>query len=140
MLTTAIKTILAANANLTATVSTRIYPLIAPERPTLPCVVYTLNDLSPTEYKGSGMAWDECTVEVTAVSKTLEAAELLGNYVRTAMNRYTGTIGSDIVKSVTMTSQRWESVQITETGSSTGYVAYAVVSSFKLAITQNISE
>jgi hypothetical protein len=135
-----IKTILTANANLVSSVAARIYPCIAPENPTLPCVVYNLTGLQPTEHKGSGMSWDDCTLDITVLAVTLTAAETIGNYVRTAMNRYTGTISSDVVKSVNMTNQSWEPVLLTEGGSSTGYTAYACNSTWKVSVTQNISE
>lgn len=135
-----IKTILASSSSLTAVVAARIYPVVVPEKPTLPCVAYTLDGIDTGEHKGSAMGWDNCSVTVTVIASKFEDAELYGNYIRTVMNRYKATISSDVVKGCKLQTMSWEAVPLTESGSPTGVMAFAVVSTWQLMVAQNISE
>jgi hypothetical protein len=140
-LSTDIKTILTASSSLVAVVAARIYPVIAPEKPTLPCVVYSLEGHSPTETKTTAMGWDDCIVSVSVIATKLEDAETYGNLIRTAMNRYTGAIGSDKVKGCNLTDQRWVPIaDFSYQGAATGVMVFAVEQTFKLMVAQNISE
>ena len=139
-LSTAIKTILASSTPLVAVVAARIYPCLGPEKPTLPCVVYTLTGLTPNESKTKANDFDECFVSVMVIANLFEDAETYGNYIRTVMNRYTGTIGNDKIISCNLTGQDWQPVQLTEGGVTTGVAVFAVNSTFKILATQNIAE
>lgn len=140
-LSTDIKSMLTANASLYALVADRVYPLIAPERPTLPCIVFTLTSLQTNENKSYANKWDECNVSISAIASTFTAAETIANLVRTAINRYSGTIGSDKIISGNILSQDWEYVpDLAYSGATTGVACFAVNTQVKIITAQNISE
>lgn len=136
-----IKYILVANSTLYAAVADRIYPVVAPEKPTLPCIVYNVDDIQTTEHKDKAFGWDVCSVTVTVIATTLTSAETLGNLARTALNRYTGTIGNDIIKTVNITGQSWELVpDFSYQGASSGVACFAVNTRCVIKIDPDISE
>ena len=136
-----IKTILIANSTLYAAVVDRVYPVVAPEKPILPCIVYNLDDIQTTEHKDAAFRWDVCSVTVTVIATTLTQAETLGNLVRTALNRYTGTISSDVVKTINITGQSWELVpDFSYAGSSGGVACFAVNTRCVIKIDTDIAE
>ena len=135
-----IYTILRANANVINTFATRIYPCIAPANPTYPYIVYTLNSIDPKPSKTYGNEWDECYVTISVVYIKLPEAETYANYVRTAMNRYQGTISSDKVKGVSMQTMSWEPIPIMEDGVTDGLAVFAVNAQYKIQVAQNITE
>ena len=139
-LSTDIYTILRANSDVVTTFGTRIYPVIAPENPTYPCIAYTLTSLTPNENKTYAHKWDDCSVTIAVLHTNISDAENYANYVRTAMNRYQGTISSDIIKGVNLTSQSWEAIPITEDGSPTGLAIFVVNCQYKIMVSQNIAE
>lgn len=140
-LSTDIYTILLTNADVLSTFGTRIYPVLAPENATFPYITYQLTSLTTNENKTYANKFDECYITVSVFHTDLTNAEVYGNYVRTAMNRYTGTIGSDKVMGVGLQSQSWEAeFQVSESGASTGLAIYSVQSQWKILIAQNISE
>ena len=136
-----IYTILRANASLVTAVGTKIYPVIAPEKVTLPCLVYTLTSLNPNETKPYDNLYDECYVTVTVISNTLADAEAGGNLVRTAMVNYTGTIISDKIHGITMISQNWQYIpDMSYSASPSGVGVFAVESQFRIQAALNIAE
>jgi hypothetical protein len=140
-LSTDIYTILRANSSILSGIGTRIYPVAAPEKATLPCIVYTLTSLNTNESKSYAHTWDDCYVTVTAIATTMASAETYGNLIRTAMNRYKATISSDKIHGCTLTSQDWELIpDFSYQGASTGIAVFAVNTQFKVMCSQNITE
>ena len=136
-----IKYILVANTTLYAAVADRIYPVVAPEKPTLPCIVYNLDDIQTTEHKDAAFRWDVCSVTVTVISATFPQAETLGALVRTALNRYSATISNDVIKTVNITGQSWELVpDFSYAGSSGGVACFAVNTRCVIKIDTDIAE
>lgn len=80
------------NAGVSAVVSARIYPTVAPQNVTLPCVVYqrisgvrehthdAIGDLARPRF------------QFAAIATTYSAAKLLANAVRVAIDNYAGTV------------------------------------------------
>lgn len=136
-----IKYILTTSTGINSSVDARIYPLFAPEKVTLPCIIYALTGLTPNESKSYANKWDDCDVEVIAIATTLDAAEILGNSIRSIMNRYDGTVSSDRIISCNLSNQFWNIIpDFSYSGASTGVAVYAVHSQFKLMTAQNIAE
>lgn len=136
-----IKAILVANTTLYAAVADRIYPVIAPEKPTLPCIVFNLNSLTPNENKSFANKFDECNITVTVIATTLTAAETYGNLVRTAINRYSGSISPDKIISGNVLSQSWELVpDYAYQGATSGVACFAVNTECKIIAALSIAE
>jgi len=139
-LTANIKTILTSNTTLYGLVADRIYPVVAPEKPELPCIVFIMTSLQPNESKTYANKWDECQVNIIAIATTHAQAETIGNLVRTAVNRYTAS-GSDKMISGSVTDQSWELVpDFSYQGATTGVSCFAVNTNCKIITAQNIAE
>ena len=90
---------LSTDSGITALVSTRVYPLRMPQNATLPAVTFTRisgprsHALSgPT---GCGMA----RIQIDAWATTYASAKAVIDTVRSALDGYSGTAGSETIKS-----------------------------------------
>lgn len=93
----AIYSILAANAGVTALVSTRIYKDEIPQNPTYPCVVFYQSDGWSEEALTSSSGIRYAEYEVMSFATTHLVASNVAEAVRTALNRYNGTSGGVVV-------------------------------------------
>jgi hypothetical protein len=104
-LSTALYTVLRLNADIVTTFSTRIYAGVAPHDTNLPCIVYEINNITPTTAKDSYKGFDACNITVTVVGVKHSDVETYSGYVRTALEGYTGTQSSEKISSVAYESQ-----------------------------------
>jgi hypothetical protein len=104
----AIYAILAANAGVTALVSTRIYKDEGLQNATYPCVVFYQSDgwSEETLTSSSGIRYAE--YEVMAFASTHIAAYNVAEAVRTALNRYNGSAGGVTVLDIKVTGESSE--------------------------------
>jgi phytoene dehydrogenase-like protein len=84
----------------TALVSTRVYPDYAPQNATYPFVVYRLTNNLPSDTKEGPSVLDTAQVTVEAYAATYDAAINVAENVRTALDRYSGTIESIVIDSI----------------------------------------
>lgn len=80
-------------AGLTALVSTRIYPLVLPQDPTLPAVTYQTIGRSMEDVRGSGPRYAETRIQIDCWAATYASAKSVAEQVRAALQDYTGTMG-----------------------------------------------
>lgn len=90
----AIWTLLQADANVTALISTRLYPVQMPQNPTYPNVVYSMVSDRGLDWLASdgGMQWSRYQFDCYA--RTYTQAKRLARTLRVALNHYSSTVGT----------------------------------------------
>ncbi len=96
----AIYGILSSDTDVSAIVSTRIYPEIAAQGSDLPLVVYRFSGLRPSDTKSGVSTLDEETYNMVAISTSYTDVTDLSEKIRAALDRYTGTVNSVEVQSI----------------------------------------
>jgi len=99
----AIYSILTSDSEVSAIVGTRVYPQIAAQEAAFPFVVYILSDIEPSDTKSGVSTLDEARYEVLAVCETYAELADLTNKIRTALDRYTGTVAGVVIDSIQFT-------------------------------------
>ena len=113
---------LSAVAGVTALVSTRIYPDMAPQNAVFPYIVFQKLNTSPTDTKEGVSPLDKLLVQVDCYSNNYDNAHSLAAAVRTALDRYTGTINGHVVGKIIFSNDSSGSPQDVPT--STGSMIY----------------
>lgn len=96
----AIYSILVNDADVNAIVSGRIFPQIASQGAAFPFAVYVLQDTSPSDTKSGVSTLDEVRYDIVVASETYAEATDLTEKIRTALDRYTGTVAGINVDSI----------------------------------------
>ena len=96
----AIYTILTSDSDVNAIVGTRVYPQIAAQGAGFPFIVYVLQDTSPSDTKSGVSTLDEVRYDIVVASETYAEASDLTNKIRTALDRYTGTVAGVVIDSI----------------------------------------
>ena len=92
--------ILSADSNVTALVSTRIFPVRAAQGQSWPFVSYQVIDNNPTKQDSGPSPMDELLVQVNCYADKWSDVENLASTVRTALDGYSGTVNSTDVRYV----------------------------------------
>lgn len=92
--------ILSGDATLTAIVSTRIYPDVAPQNADNPCIVFSeqTGEFSDTHDGGSHL--DTNLAQIDIYTATITDRTTLSDRVRTLLDRYSGTVNSVVIQSM----------------------------------------
>lgn len=114
--------VLSATAGVTALVSTRIYPDMAPQNVTFPYIVFQKLQTQPTDTKEGVSKLDKILVQVDCYSNNYDNAHSLAAAIRTALDRYTGTINGHVVDRIIFSNDSSGSPQDVPT--STGSTIY----------------
>lgn len=93
----AVRAVLAGDANVSATVSTRIYPDRLPQNVTYPAITYENNGGYSHEHMTGISGLAETYITVYCWAKTRIEATALAEYVRLALTQYKGTSASVVV-------------------------------------------
>ena len=96
----AIYSILSSDSDVSAIVGTRIYPQIAAQGAAFPFVVYVLQDTSPSDTKSGVSTLDEVRYDIVVASETYAEASDLTEKIRTALDRYSGTVAGVVIDSI----------------------------------------
>tara|TARA_R110000803_G_C11930637_1_gene315403 strand:+ start:743 stop:1132 length:390 start_codon:yes stop_codon:yes gene_type:complete len=99
----AIYSILTTDSAVSAIVSSRVYPQIAAQGAAFPFVVYVINDITPSDTKSGVSTLDEVRYEILAISENYAEAADLNEKIRTALDRYTGTVAGVVINSIQFT-------------------------------------
>lgn len=92
---------LAADAGVSGLVGTRIYPLLLPQEPTLPALVYQRISTNPLGHSHDGPNHlTRVRMQLRCHGATLLAAKTLADAVRDALDGYSGAMGTVTVQSV----------------------------------------
>ena len=96
----ALYSILTSDSDVSAIVGTRVYPQIAAQGAAFPFLVYVLQDTTPSDTKSGVSTLDEVRYDIVVASETYAEASDLTNKVRTALDRYTGTVAGVVIDSI----------------------------------------
>ncbi len=96
----AIYNILANDSDVSALVSTRIFPNVAKNSTTFPFIIYDVESESPTQDKDGVSTLDEDFVMVSCYCKTYSEASDLARKIRTALDRKSGSYGGIDIQSI----------------------------------------
>lgn len=99
----AIYSILTSDSDVNAIVGTRVYPQIAAQGASFPFIVYLLDDLEPSDTKSGVSTLDEVRYEIVAAAETYAVLADLTEKIRTALDRYTGTVAGVVIDSIQFT-------------------------------------
>lgn len=111
----AIYSILTSDADVNALVSGRVYPQIAAQGAAFPFVVYLLTNVGPSDTKSGVSTLDEVRYDIVVAAETYAVAADLTEKVRTAIDRYTGTVAGVTIDSVQFQSMDADNDPATET-------------------------
>jgi len=96
----AIYSILTTDSAVSAIVSSRVYPQIAAQGAVFPFVVYVMQNTDPSDTKSGVSTLDEVRYDIVVASETYAEASDLTNKIRTALDRYTGTVAGVVIDSI----------------------------------------
>ena len=96
----AIYSILTSDSDVNAIVNTRVYPQIAAQEAAFPFVVYVLQNVDPSDTKSGVSTLDEVRYDIIVASEAYAEASDLTNKIRTALDRYTGTVAGVVIDSI----------------------------------------
>jgi len=96
----AVYRILSTNAEVTAIVGTKIFPEVAEQETALPLIVYQLQSVAPEDTHDGPSKLDEVRFEFLCYADTYNGAADLGDKVRGALDRVSGTYNAVNVESV----------------------------------------
>lgn len=81
-------------SNIQSVVDTRIYPDVAPQGTDFPCLVYSKTSIEPNDTKSGASTNDRINIQLDVYGTTYQQTETLSTRVRTALDRYSGTLES----------------------------------------------
>ena len=96
----AIYSILTSNSAVNAIVSGRVYPQIAAQGAAFPFAVYVLQNTDPSDTKSGVSTLDEVRYDIVVASETYAQASDLTEKIRTALDRYSGTVSGVVIDSI----------------------------------------
>jgi len=96
----AIYSILTSDSDVSAIVGTRVYPQIAAQGAAFPFAVYVLQSVDPSDTKSGVSTLDEVRYDIIVASETYAEASDLTEKIRTALDRYTGTVAGVVIDSI----------------------------------------
>ena len=99
-ISTAIRTLLHDNATIHGIFVHRIYPGVAPMEVVLPCIIYDIGDIQPTQTASTDVGFDRVVVTVSVVDTTYSDVETYAQNVRTALDGYSGTTDSELIEKI----------------------------------------
>jgi len=120
-LSQAIAAILESNTSLVTAMAGRMYPDVLPFKYVLPAIVFTVNNITITETKGSTTGWDDVDLTVTIHAKNRTDAEVYAGYVRTVFTRKTGSYGSLTIITGNHRGERWDYMEDNTQPDKTGH-------------------
>ena len=96
----AIYSILTNTSAVSAIVGTRVYPQIAAQEAAFPFVVYVLQNVDPSDTKSGVSTLDEVRYDIIVASENYAQASDLTGKIRTALDRYSGTVAGVVIDSI----------------------------------------
>jgi len=96
----AIYSILTSDSDVNAIVGSRVYPQIAAQEAAFPFVVYVLQNIDPSDTKSGVSTLDEVRYDIIVASENYAEASDLTGKIRTALDRYSGTVAGVVIDSI----------------------------------------
>jgi len=104
MISASLNTFLRAQSSITTLASTRIYPIILPQKPTFPAVTYREESHDLIESFDGQNGLTQSFYMLDAWAKTYASVTALNDAIRTALKNHSGAMGSISVTRVTLVS------------------------------------
>lgn len=101
----ALRTILLADAPVLAVVSTKIWPMIAPQGSAMPYIVYSRIGTDHIEVLAGSAGLARATFQIDCWSDSFDTVRDLANKVRIALQGVQGTHASVVIDGINMTSE-----------------------------------
>jgi hypothetical protein len=95
-----IRSILTSDTDVSALVSTRVYPYMRQQGSVFPAIVYELDDTEPQQGLSGFQSLTRCELTISQIAETYSGAKALADKVRSALNGYTGTSEGLAIKSL----------------------------------------
>ena len=86
------------NVGVSAIVASRVYPLVMAQKTTLPAITYQTPALKPDRNLAGNTGRMTATIQLNAWAETYTAVKALAKALRSALNDYSGAMGSDTVQ------------------------------------------
>jgi NAD-dependent SIR2 family protein deacetylase len=79
-------------SNITAIISTNIYPDITPQNVDYPFIVYSIIDSSPVDFKDGQSNLEEIDLQIDVYTQNYDTTQNLANLIRNRLDRFVGTL------------------------------------------------
>lgn len=86
------------NVGVSAIVASRIFPLVMAQKTTLPAITYQTSSLKPDRNMGGNTGRMTATIQLNAWAETYTEVKSLAEALRSALNDYSGAMGSDTIR------------------------------------------
>jgi len=86
-----IRSILIADADVSALIVARVFPWMRQQGTTFPAIVYELDGTEPEQGLGGYQSLTRAELSISSIAETYGGAKTLAGHVRDALNGYTGT-------------------------------------------------
>jgi NAD-dependent SIR2 family protein deacetylase len=83
---------LSSASNITAIISTNIYPDITPQNVDYPFIVYSIIDSSPVDFKDGQSNLEEIDLQIDIYTQNYDTTQNLANLIRNRLDRFVGTV------------------------------------------------
>jgi hypothetical protein len=87
-------------SNITAIISTNIYPDITPQNVDYPFIVYSIIDSNPVDYKDGQSNLEEIDLQIDVYTQNYDTTQNLANLIRNRLDRFVGTVEGVEVQSI----------------------------------------
>jgi NAD-dependent SIR2 family protein deacetylase len=83
---------LSTSSNITAIISTNIYPDITPQNVDYPFIVYSIIDSNPVDFKDGQSNLEEIDLQIDVYTQNYDTTQNLANLIRNRLDRFVGTV------------------------------------------------
>jgi len=87
-------------SNITAIISTNIYPDITPQNVDYPFIVYSIIDSNPVDFKDGQSNLEEIDLQIDVYTQNYDTTQNLANLIRNRLDRFVGTVEGVEVQSI----------------------------------------
>jgi NAD-dependent SIR2 family protein deacetylase len=87
-------------SNITAIISTNIYPDITPQNVDYPFIVYSIIDSNPVDFKDGQSNLEEIDLQIDVYTQNYDTTQNLANLIRNRLDRFVGTVESVEVQTI----------------------------------------
>jgi NAD-dependent SIR2 family protein deacetylase len=91
---------LSSASNITAIISTNIYPDITPQNVDYPFIVYSIIDSNPVDFKDGQSNLEEIDLQIDVYTQNYDTTQNLANLIRNRLDRFVGTVEGVEVQSI----------------------------------------
>lgn len=92
-------------------VGSRIFPLTMPQGESFPCLIYQEQTRESNDTKSGASTFDKVAIQIDVYASTYKSAKALAEHVRTALDRYSGTLEGTTFDQVVFVDESDEGLQ-----------------------------